>query len=186
MVNIIIQLKLTKRYLWYEWEHNENGVITVLPITKIGSEALQGQSSITNITLSENIFSYEEFAFSNCVSLQNIYVDPDNPYFTSDNGVLYTKDVNNRCIDLICYPVNHQGTDYTIPNSVKTIKSYAFKDCVNIKNVYVGENVTSIGSKVFEGVSLTSIKFETTNPPMAAGYEIFDTDNEELIVYVPS
>jgi hypothetical protein len=46
----------------------------------------------------------------------------------------------------------------TIPNGVKTIDYWAFKDCTNLKSVTIPNSVTSIGSNAFNNcTSLTSI-----------------------------
>ena len=55
-------------------------------------------------------------------------------------------------------------TSITIPNSVTSIRDYAFKDC-NITSITIPNSVTSIGEKVFmDNLRLTSIIVEKDNP----------------------
>ena len=51
----------------------------------------------------------------------------------------------------------------TIPNSVTSIGSYAFKDCTSLTSVTIPDSVTSIGYYAFyDCTSLTSVTFENT------------------------
>lgn len=51
-------------------------------------------------------------------------------------------------------------TDVSTPNDITKINAYAFYDCKSIKNVVVGENVTSIGNSAFGYCSgLTNLTF---------------------------
>ena len=55
-------------------------------------------------------------------------------------------------------------TSITIPNSVTSIRDYAFKNC-NITSITIPNSVTSIGEKVFmDNLRLTSIIVEKDNP----------------------
>lgn len=51
------------------------------------------------------------------VTIVNYEVDPDNPYYTSINGVLYDKDVTR----LILIPYRRENVVYTIPKTVSRI-----------------------------------------------------------------
>ncbi|HHZ03050.1 MAG TPA: hypothetical protein GX396_08995 [Tissierellia bacterium] len=52
------------------------------------------------------------------VLLDEIYVDRQNPYFTSLDGVLFSKDMKT----LIRYPGYRTGNSYTVPEGVEKIK----------------------------------------------------------------
>ena len=88
--------------------------------------------------------------------LAEINVSPENLYYTSDNGILYNKDLT---ILLYC-PTGKSGS-VTIPDSVEEIygdknswligHQYigAFSECKNITSVVFGKNVKSIGYNSF-------------------------------------
>ena len=48
----------------------------------------------------------------------------------------------NRCISL---------TSIIIPNSIKTISTYAYRDCRGLKSVTIGNGVTNMGENAFSG-----------------------------------
>ena len=78
--------------------------------------------------------------------LQQIDVDPDNAFFCSDNGVLYSKEKAT----LIQYPCGASGDLFEIPDSVTEIGSGAFVFSMNLKEVIIPGNVKSIGEDAFE------------------------------------
>ena len=85
-------------------------------------------------------------AFSECASLARIEVDEDNPYFCSENGVLFNKDKTA----LIRIPEAHKDVAYTIPISVNEVKSFAFNGCTKLASIDIHDNVTNIKVGVFQ------------------------------------
>lgn len=77
-------------------------------------------TTLKSITLPKTVKTVTGTAFKGCGNLENIYVDADNPYFTSIDGVLYSKDLTR----LVCVPAGK--TSVTIPSTVKTQDSDAF------------------------------------------------------------
>ncbi len=75
-------------------------------------------------------------------SLKNIYVDGDNEYFTSKDGVLFTKSLYT----LISYPDANERTEYEIPNETREIAAYAFNYCSHLHTLTVGKNVEYVGT----------------------------------------
>ncbi len=55
-------------------------------------------------------------------SLRYLFVDPENPYLTVCDHVLFDKDMNV----LYCYPTEKPEEEYTVPESVKRIAPRAF------------------------------------------------------------
>ena len=64
--------------------------------------------------------------------LTEIIVDGTSSTFSSADGVL----LNKNQTSLIQYPDGKFGT-YSIPDSVTTIESAAFRDCSNLTNIYL-------------------------------------------------
>ncbi len=60
---------------------------------------------------------------------KKVTVDPENPFFTSVNGVLFTKDMRT----LVCYPCGKGGDSYKTPETVETIGAAAFANNVNLR-----------------------------------------------------
>ncbi|MBR5959287.1 MAG: leucine-rich repeat domain-containing protein [Salinivirgaceae bacterium] len=85
-------------------------------VTKIGAFAFRYCREVTSITIPESVASIGEGVFASCSKLESISVNPNNSYYTSEDGVLYNKDKTV----LINYPAGKAGT-YTIPESVTSI-----------------------------------------------------------------
>lgn len=112
----------------------------------IGSSAFNGTnlssvyipSSVQSIGLNS---STDEILnpFSNCTNLKTIDVDPQNEWYTSVDGVLYSKDMKN----LIAYPCS-VAEDYTTPLTVSKIVTNAFSGS-NVININLHDNVSYFG-----------------------------------------
>ena len=153
-------------------------------VTTIGREAFSGCSSLLNVSIGSGITAITPIIFSGCTSLAVIVVDLDNTAYSSTEGVLYNKDKTT----LIFYPPGKSDSTFTIPdsvitvgsnafrfsdnlinitisNSVITIMQYAFQHCTSLTNVTIGNGVTTIGIGVFGGCfSLASVTFLGTIP----------------------
>ena len=92
------------------------------------------------------------FAYS---QLKNIYVDKENKYYSSKEGVLFSKDETI----LIWCPIGGYTSTYIIPDSVVEIESYAFQRSFYSK-VYFPDNLKKIGEEAFAGSSIKSIELK--------------------------
>ena len=83
-------------------------------------------ASVKSIIPSFDNIEYDEYctSFSNEKNLKNIYVDKNNQYFKSLDGVLYSKDGSI----LVRYPGAREETMYSIPDEVTSIWDTAFDD----------------------------------------------------------
>lgn len=121
-------------------------------LTRIGSNAFGGCSSLQTVTLPATLTSLGNGAFNNCAGLTSLNVAAENADFSSQDGVLYDKGQT----ELLLYPAAKSDADFTIPDSVTRIDSYAFEGARYLKNVTAG-NLTSIESSAFTNCeSLTS------------------------------
>lgn len=72
------------------------------------------------------------------LSVNEFEVDKDNLFFTSINGVLYTK----RLYTLVQYPLRSKMTRLDIPDETVFISDYAFRDGIeNLKEINIGKNL---------------------------------------------
>ena len=127
-------------------------------VTSIRGEAFAGCSALTQIFVPSTVDYIAEGTYSPfvwCWNLSTITVDSENQYYTSQDGVLFNKDMS----ELIRYPEGKANDTYEIPQSVEVICEAAFRSCKLLKNVLVPESVDQIKNDTFYGCSLDSITF---------------------------
>ena len=102
---------------------------------------------LRKVVVSESVMEIEENAFTNSGALGEIEVSPDNERYSSRDGVLFNADQT----ELIFYPNQKFDVRYTVPATVKEIKSEAFRDAAFLRELVLQEGVESIGSNAFWG-----------------------------------
>lgn len=107
-----------------------------------------------------------------------IYVDNNNPKYSSQDGVLFNKDLT----ELAIYPMGKSDSSYQIPDSVTSIRAFAFSECVYLNNIIIPNSVTSIGNAAF-GYSDSIKNVTIPNSVVNIGQAIFvDCPSLETIV----
>lgn len=82
-------------------------------------------------------------------------VDKDNPYLTSVDGIIYSKDMTK----LIKVPSRYAGKKIVVPDGVKIIDSFAFYSLDNVESIELPDSVEIIEKCSFGGCyKLSSIK----------------------------
>ena len=138
----------------------------------IDSEAFALCSNLTTITIPKSVTSISTSPFSGCSNLTEINVEEGNSKYVSVDGVLFNID---RTL-LICYPAGASATSYTIPDTVKTIGTYAFNRCSKLTSITISDSVNYIRSYgIYSCSSLSSIIFtDTTTWYMTSKYSYTD------------
>ena len=90
--------------------------------------------------------------------LEYITVDPANPAFASQNGVLYNKDMT----ELLCYPNELQGDTFTVPATVKKIGDYAMRYTQKLTAVTLPNGLETVGYSGLAYSAVRSIDFGGT------------------------
>ena len=125
-------------------------------ITRIEDTVFCGCDGLLTISLPKQISYIGVAAFSDCTKLQSIYVDEENPYFTSSMGVLFNKDMTK----VIAYPAGKTYTSYTIPDGVTTVGYGAFGGCKYLISVDFPNSLTKIeGSAFSDCIKLDELVF---------------------------
>ena len=120
-------------------------------VTMIGVYAFFDCSGLTSVTIGNSVTSIGESVFYDCTGLTSIIVESSNTVYDS----------RNNCNAIIETATNTliQGCKTTIiPNSVTSIRGWAFYGCTGLISVIIGSSVTSIGDGAFYGCTgLTSL-----------------------------
>ena len=153
-------------------------------MVEIGDYAFHSCSGLTSVTIPDGVTTIGEGAFYDCSGLTQIEVSEANTAYCSIDGVVY-----NKAKDTIhCYPGGRQG-EFSIPETVTTIGSYAFLGCYGLTSVHIGNGVTTIEAYAFSPCDgLREITCSATTPPYfySAYYSSFDDSHyAEATVYVP-
>ena len=122
-------------------------------VTKVGSSAFIGCSSLTSITIPNSVTEIGYSVFEGCTNLKSI---------TIPNGVTSIGDsAFEDCTSL---------KSITIPNVMTSIGNSVFEDCTSLTSITIPNGVTSIGDSAFEGcTSLTSITLPDSVTSIGSG-----------------
>ena len=112
-------------------------------------------SGLESVEIGKNIKHIEEYAFTALKNLTEFSVDPENGYYTSENGILF----NKAKTSLITVPAGKTGS-YMIPNYVEKLGFGAFEESA-MSGITFEENtkLVTIGWRAFYGMkNLTEIE----------------------------
>ncbi len=129
-----------------------------LGVTSIGSGAFASCSSIEYIYIGEYVYSIGDGAFSGMSSLSEFDVSVDNTSYSSIDGVLYK--TIGVSLQLIQYPANKEGDEFTIVDGTTKVNSSAFSGA-NLQQINIGAKVSTIGDNAFENcTNLMNVIFD--------------------------
>ena len=128
--------------------------INGMPVTTLIGDSNDVSSKVINIP--KTVTAIKDDAFESCYELTEINVDPENKFFTSENGILYNKDKT------VLISVPYGLDSVKLPYGIKTLKSYAISMCENLKAIVIPNTVTNIESSAIyccgslESITLSS------------------------------
>ncbi len=110
-------------------------------------------NNVKSIYIGKSIYSVDELIYNGYITnsdlrvsiptnhrYENIEVSNANKYYSSKDGVLYNKDQT----ELICYPADKPGEEFTVPSTVKRIYTSAFCNTKNLKKLIISPSVEVI------------------------------------------
>lgn len=139
--------------------------------------------AIERISIPASTFSIEPGAFRRAVSLEEIYVAPDNPFYFVENGALYAKDGT-----LLAWPCMRQAETLNVREDTVKIADHAFDwedGCCQLENLYLPQSVQKATKQAFAGlVSITKVYGPVEGAAAEAAAAAGVDYNRYLVVYL--
>lgn len=167
---------------FYMFLKNVKSLTLPSTVETLGERAFSGCNISGEFIINKNLKTIGGGAFAGN-SITGFYINENgNDYFTSKDGVLYTKDGQS----LVVFPPALVGEEVTIPDgtvkiapyalsnstkvkkinlpeSLKEIGNFAFRSC-NLQDITLGKNLTNLGYGVFQGnASFNAINLDAAN-----------------------
>ena len=125
-------------------------------VKKLAKGAFDKAVKLRNVLLGPSVDTIEDGAFGGNNDLAAFDVDPANPNYTADNGVIYTKNKE----ELVLFPAGKAG-EYTTLSTTKKIRNRAFYYAQKVTKVNFNSNLEMIDNDAFQATTkLENITFE--------------------------
>lgn len=151
--------------------------------------SLGSNKYVRNVTLHDLVWQVGDIAFGCCNNLQNVYVDSDNEYFSSIDGVLFDKSGKT----LLFYPSGRKQKEYHIPEGTLKISLGAFfikEGCLGrtryLRKIYLPKSVeeftTNYAYKQKDTIRAICVDSKNENY-MSSNGMLVDKKTRELLVF---
>lgn len=161
-----------------------NSTINSWPVTKIGEDAFQDNTTITSVTIPDSVTEIGSNAFAGCTNLTNVNYEGDWSNLTIQSG-------NPAVEDAAKDAANEQLFDFafTPDNTAVIVNNYKCKGAaadVTIPSRYKGKPVTAINNAAFPNSAVTSVTIpdSVTSIPDAAFYNCGNLETIHIPVSV--
>lgn len=165
-----------------ENRHNEIGPVNISHGTKGIAEGAFASSQATSVHIPKTVRFIGESAFNDIFFLEEFTVDPENPYFKSIDGVLFTADNV-----IFRYPYSKENSSYTIPKGTKGIANHCFDDLRNLVELHLSATVSYVDRFAFLNNSgtLESVTVDSNSKHFKSIDGVLYTADGKTLVYYP-
>jgi len=130
-----------------------NGTVEILdPFSEL-YKPLNYRETVTNkiesVMIPVSVIKIHKGSFCRLSNLEEIRVDKDNKYFSSENGVLF----NKRKTELISFPRKYKNKRYIVPEIVNRIAIKAFEHNESLEEILLPEGIKRINPETFYACS---------------------------------
>ena len=153
-------------------------------LVSIGSGAFDNCTSLISVELPDNAIISSD-TFKECKNLSDIVISDTNNNYIVKNGILYNKNMTR----ILCYPAGIKDTEFSVPDTVKTIGDFAFYGAKVLESINIPDSVTNIGTDAFgecSGLKEAVIPDSVTTMGEAVFYKCTSLEKVKLSVNITS
>ena len=153
-------------------------------LVSIGSGAFDNCTSLISVELPDNAIISSD-TFKECKNLSDIVISDTNNNYIVKNGILYNKNITR----ILCYPAGIKDTEFSVPDTVKTIGDFAFYGTKALESINIPDSVTNIGTDAFgecSGLKEVVIPDSVTSMGEAVFYKCTSLEKVKLSVNITS
>jgi predicted ribosomally synthesized peptide with SipW-like signal peptide len=165
--------------------------INGIPVTSIGAEAFDSNTTITSVTIPDTVTEIGNDAFSDCANLSSVKLGDG---ITSLSAGIFSGCTNLRSLTLPntitsieARALHSSGIEsIIIPSNVKEIATSSFFDCENLTSVTIEDGVEDIGYGAFANIkddsysSTISVTIPKSVKSIGCGAFAFNGGNIEI------
>ncbi|MBN8249010.1 MAG: leucine-rich repeat domain-containing protein [Verrucomicrobia bacterium] len=122
------------------------GVTIPDTVTRIETNAFQRCTGLPQLSIPAGVVTIDDGILAECIGLAGIVVNPNNPAYASQDGVLF-----NKTLEILKQFPGSVGGIYAVPEGVREIAPMAFTGCAALTGVTMPAGVTALGNRVFAG-----------------------------------
>lgn len=153
----------------------------VKAVSTFVDETLRRRGSIFQIYIPASVEEIEPTWSQRPEWGENICIDPANPNFTVQDGLLFNRD--KSAVILIC---DNSLQEIRLPDETERITAHAFRSAKNLRSVHLGKGVKTIGDRAFdENVNLKQISVDEENDAFASMDGFLYTKDRKTLLAAP-
>ncbi|MBQ9203396.1 MAG: leucine-rich repeat protein [Prevotella sp.] len=163
---------------------NLTSVVIGSGLTKISGSAFFNCTNLNEISFPENITEIGGSAFWGCIGLKNISIPSG---ITSIGYCAFWECEGLTTLSIECGVIGEKAfygctalNSLSLGNKVSSIGEWAFRECTALTSVSIPNSVTSIRSFAFEGTGITSLTIEGGTEPISIGEQAFSCNISTL------
>jgi len=152
-------------------------------VTNIQNSVFCEKQNIVSIFIPKTLESIDDYAITLNDNIEEIIVDPENRYFESIEGLLYSEDLSS----LYVYPAQKTDDTFIFPDELIKAMDCVFYSNTYLKHIYMHKDVSYYGENWFmHTLSLESITVDLDNPNFTSIDGVLFNKDLSIILQYPA